>query len=327
MSLTEQVLRTINALFPQSDGKRTIATQFLQLDHLPSQKEVKEIVKPASLSEATGYSVLKKLREIGLMTEAEGSIPLYEARLRAEMRGENPSSLVNPSKTVAIGIGEKDPPPNEHTLSPQGESDQSPQARRKFRTVAELDAEMTQVSKTVQDMSEALNSTIKEIKQIAGLKGQTSLPKDDPPDDHASPTMQLELVGPENIPKPKKQLIIDADEDEVKHLTREELVDVALGRRELTRGAPSERSPQLEDAEQTAIDETLRKIIVFATPYTMLAFDKARDGGFGGTFSDFVNASVEKVYTDRGYALVWTKVDPISKTLMPPNMGRRGPMN
>lgn len=121
--------------------------------------------------------------------------------------------------------------------------------------------------------------------------------------------------------QPIRTLIEDADEEAIKKMSREELEEIATDALQGNPETPPRlegRSPYLRENEQTANTESLRKIIIQVTPFTLAAFDKAREGGFDGNLSDFVNSTVQKYLEDRGYTLVWAKVDPMTKQLIPP---------
>jgi hypothetical protein len=322
--INKQTLRVINNLF-RSEASKTMANSFLQMDHLPTREEVKTAATNAGVTESQGYKIIKKLKDNKLITEADGSIPLMRMRLRADTVASIPglpprgvaiakgTAEVEPKSPVPATAPEPSPEPKREETVQETVLEITPQ--EKVRSVGELDKSLTNVEAKVDGMGAILD---KVYKVVNGLAGQRNTPEPAP-----KPIREREDHDPPQTQQ-KPSLIQDAEDIDVSKLPRGELEELAKGTMGLLRPQLQLQSPDLQGAEQTAIDESLRKIIVQVTPFSLIAFDRARAGGFEGDFSDFVNSSIQQVFKDRGYALVWSKVDPVTKRIIPPAANRTG---
>ena len=298
----------------RSEVRKKVAMELLFFDHWPNQEEKEEIASRHSVDSSTVGKTLYLLRDNDFITKEQGSIPLYRARLRDEVDGEEREKGMEDDTRIPPNGGKREtgldeiPPIGGKMEDGLEEIPPNGNIVENVDRINAIDSRVHTIGNKLDTFISEMRTTINQISVI-------------PSKDNPGPVDELNnstLAPPESVEGRLERLERlqqeNGERDPFDDLSREQIIELIRSQpQEIMTMANPRSGGQAGRVEGQPV--TLRPMILMLTTYSQMLYERAvYDGYFEGTLSDFVNFAMEQYFTDRGWGLDWNKREPANRS-------------
>lgn len=277
-------------------AQKNIAIELLTVWTMrPTWGEMKEIGSRHDRKEKAVHTVIDRLTEANLFTDARGSMYLYRLKLEKEAKSETPLAplpLVEPTSSQLRPEEGPDEEPSDELPPPEEPKEVDEEGSTEFIA---LKNQVFRMESQMDGLGKKLDAIVPVIQGLSAKK---------PDNPGHSPTLQVE--SPEVDNPDQVQQVEQSDVEPISTflpgLSREQIIEIGANQpgkiRELMGLPPVEVGIE-------SLPVTTRVIAVELTTYTQSVYERVVHDGYDGTMSDFLNDAAYKYFEDRGKRLDW----------------------